>query len=386
MAKKKKTGLKVPTLSEIERKYGSSLRIQASSDSDLDLWVPSTFPALNYLMGGGCPWGKIVEIMGMESSGKTLAALNFAYVAQQLGGHVIWVDAEQSWTNQWAEENGINPEQVTLINDTQVEVISDAIADLSIYHRSRLTNNEPIVMVLDSIAALDCVDNINSKMVEAKADMGNRAKAIYKMLRIRNELLYKLGITQIYINQIRTKLNAGFGSDPTTTPGGAALAFYASIRLAFFGGKTMTIRDKGKDRKVGRYVTIRVIKNKVAPPRATISKAPVYFNKNYHEVGFDKYYGLDDVFLELGVVQKTTSGTYSYNGSNICRGEEKFKALLEENSKLRRELLKESKINTVSATRSKLKELTENLFPIDEDIEYESQQDLDEDGDPEEEY
>lgn len=384
MAKKKRVGLKVPSLSEIERKYGSALKIQASEDKDLDLWIPSTFPALNYLMGGGCPWGKIIEIMGMESSGKTLAALNFAHVAQQLGGHVIWVDAEQSWTNQWAEKNGINPEQVSLITDTQVEIISDAIADLSIYHRSRLVNNEPIVLVLDSIAALDCADNINSRMVEAKADMGNRAKAIYKMLRIRNELLYKLGITQIYINQIRTKLNAGFGSDPTTTPGGAALAFYASIRLAFFGGKTLTVRDKGKDRKVGRYVTIRVIKNKVAPPRATISKAPVYFNEHYHEVGFDKYFGLDDVFVELDIVQKSSTGTYTHNGSNLCRGEEKFKALLEEDSKLRRTLLKEAGINTVSTTRAKLKSLQENLFPIDDDIEYESQQETEDDTDGEE--
>ena len=245
MAKKKKVGVKVPTINEITKRYGSSLKISASEEEDLGLWIPSTFFSLNHLMGGGCPWGRIIEMMGMESSGKTLCALNFAYATQQLGGHVIWVDAEQAWTNDWAIQNGVNPDNVTILNDTQVEVISDAIADLAIYYRSKLTNNEPILVVVDSMAALDCAENINSKMIDSKADMGNRAKAIYKMFRIRNELLYKLGVTQIYINQLRKKLNAGFGQDDNTTPGGQALQFYASIRLAFFGGKTITIKSNG---------------------------------------------------------------------------------------------------------------------------------------------
>lgn len=378
MAKKKKVGVKVPTINEITKRYGSSLKISASEEEDLGLWIPSTFFSLNYLMGGGCPWGRIIEMMGMESSGKTLCALNFAYVTQQLGGHVIWVDAEQAWTNDWAIQNGVNPDNVTILNDTQVEVISDAIADLAIYYRSKLTNNEPILVVVDSMAALDCAENINSKMIDSKADMGNRAKAIYKMFRIRNELLYKLGVTQIYINQLRKKLNAGFGQDDNTTPGGQALQFYASIRLAFFGGKTITIKSKGKERKVGRYVTIRVIKNKVAPPRSTISKAPLYFNPDYHTVGFDRYFGLEDVFFENSVIDKNSAGTYSFNGSNLCRGEEKFRTLLESDDGLRRKLLRLANINTISTTKKKLKKLENNLFPVDGDIEYESQQDIEE--------
>lgn len=97
-------------------------------------------------------------------------------------------------------------------------------------------------------------------MVEGKAEMGGRAKALYKYFRIRSELFYRLGVTQIYINQLRTALNVGFGKDNTTTTGGAALKFYASIRAAFYSGKSITVKQNGKERKAGKLVTIRLIK------------------------------------------------------------------------------------------------------------------------------
>lgn len=371
---KKKTGLKVPTKNELLKKYGNMIQL-ASETKESGLWLPSTFFALNYTMGGGIPYGKILEIAGESSSGKSLIAYNFAYVCQQLGGKVIWVDAEQAWMNSWAKENGVDPEQVTVINDTRIEYISDAVADLALYLRSQLTHNEPILLVVDSIAAMDCSDNIDSKMIESRAEMGGRAKALYKFFRIRSEFFTKLGVTQIYINQLRTALNVGFGKDNTTTTGGAALKFYASIRLAFYAGKTLTVKVKGKERKAGKLVTIRIIKNKVAPPRPTISKCPVYFNPKFHEVGFDRYFGLDDVFVENDVLEKTTGG-FKLNGKMIARGEDSFHAKMEEDSKLRRTLLKAADINTLATTRKKLEELQENYYPVDDDLEYESQNDF----------
>jgi len=384
---KKKSGLKVLSSGQLNKKYGLALNLVASQIKEHGLHIPTRFLSFNYLVGFGLPYGKVIEFIGMESSGKTLAALDAAYCTQQLGGHVIWIDAEQCWQNSWAEQNGLNLEQVTVLSDTRIEVISDAIADLSIYLRSTLTHNEPILLVLDSVAATDCEDNINSTMVDSKADMGNRAKAIYKMLRIRNELLYKLGITQIYVNQIREKLNVGFGQmDNNTTPGGKGLAFYAAIRVAFFGGKTLTIKYKGKDRKTGRLVTIRVIKNKVAPPRATISKAPMYNNPKYHEVGFDRYFGLEDVLLELDVISKSNGGVYKYHGKVLCRGEEKFRQLLEDDPKLRRKLLEEANINTIKTTQKLIDGLEVNLFPVsDEDLEYEKHDEAEDDDDFEDE-
>lgn len=380
MAKKAKVGIKIPTSNEIAKKYGSMI-IKASETKESGLWLPSTFYMFNYTLGGGIPFGKILEIAGEESSGKSLIAYNFAYATQQLGGHVIWVDAEQSWMNSWAETNGIDPNKVTLIQDTRIEYIADAVADIAIYLRSQLVNNEPILLVMDSIAAMDCVDNIDAKMAEAKAEMGGRAKALYKYFRIRNELFYKLGVTQIYINQLRTALNVGFGKDNTTTTGGAALKFYASIRAAFYSGKSITVKQKGKERKAGKLVTIRLIKNKVAPPRPTISKCPVYFNPKFHEVGFDKCFGLEDVFVENDIIEKSSGGVYKYKGKTLARGEENFQKLLEEDDDLRRKLLRAADINTIGQTKKKLAKLTENLYPVDGDLEYQSIKDVDDEED-----
>lgn len=367
MAKNK---IKVPTKNELLKKYGDIVKL-ASDTKEVGLVLPSTFFALNYQMGGGIPYGKILEIAGEESSGKSLIAYNFAYATQQLGGHVIWVDAEQSWMNSWAKQNGVDPERVTVINETRIEYIADAVADLALYLRAQLTNNEPILLVLDSIAATDCSDNIDAKMTDAKAEMGGRAKALYKYFRIRNELFFRLGITQIYINQLRTALNVGFGKDNTTTTGGAALKFYASIRLAFYSGKTVTIKSKGKERKVGKLVTIRLLKNKVAPPRPTISKCPVYFNPKFHDVGFDRYYGLEDVLVENEVIEKSSGGVYKYKGKSLCRGEEKFTKLLEDDDELRRKLMRRADINTIGTVKKKLEAITSNQYPI-EGVEYES--------------
>ena len=168
---KGKVGLKVPSKNELLKKYGSSI-VLASETKETGLWLPSTFFALNYTFGGGIPFGKILEVAGEESSGKSLIAYNFAYSCQQLGGHVIWVDAEQSWMNSWAQTNGVDPERVTVVNDTRIENVADAVADLALYFRSQLIHNEPILLVIDSVAAMDCADNIDSKMTDAKAEIG----------------------------------------------------------------------------------------------------------------------------------------------------------------------------------------------------------------------
>ena len=382
MATKRKVGVKVPTQNEIMRKYGSLITV-ASETSEIGLRLPSTFYLFNDTIGGGVPFGKILEIVGEESSAKSLMAYNLAHVAQELGGWVIWIDAEQAWMNSWAEANGVDPSRVTVVNDTRIEVISDIIADLAIYHRSQLTHNEPILLVVDSIAALDCSDNIDAKMVDGKAEMGGRAKALYKYFRIRNELLYKLGITQVYINQMRTALNVGFGKDNTTSTGGAALKFYASIRLGFYAGKQITVKVKGKERRAGKVVTIRVLKNKVAPPKPSIKQCPVYFNPKYHEVGFDKYFGLADVMIENEIITRNGS-SYSFNGKVLCRGEENFNKLIAENDKLRRKLLRAAEINTIGTIKKKLAGISENLFPVDGEVSYESY-DSEEDEDAEEE-
>ena len=319
----------------------------------------------------------------------TLVAYDFAYCTQQLGGVVLLADAEQAFTNKWAEQNGLDLDRVLILRETSVEVISDWIAQYSLYWRSILTHNEPILVIIDSLASLDTSENINSQMTDSKADMGNRAKAIYKMFRIRSELLSKLGVTMICINQLRKNLKAGMFQNPDTTPGGQAMKFYASIRSGFYGSKTITEKHKGKEVKVGRYTSIRMEKNKIAPSRATISKAPMYYNPKYHDVGFDRYFGLGDILVEEEVLEKTSGGIYKYKGKTIARGDEKLQLVIEEDEKLRKRFIKACGINTITTTQKHLDDLKSkgiNLFPVDGNLDYESQSDDSEDEEEEEEF
>lgn len=361
MAKK----VKVPSLKEMQKKFPGFVIASENDDTHLP-WLPSRFHAFNYVLGGGIPYGKILELFGTESGGKTLMAYDFAYCCQYLGGVVLWADAEQSFTNDWAETNGLDLSRTVVYRETAIEKISDWVASMALYWRSKLTHNEPILLILDSVSALDTEANINSEMSDAKADMGNRAKAIYKYFRIRNEMLYSLGVTQIYINQLRSNLKAGMFENPDTTPGGAALKFYASQRIGLYGGKNLTKKINGKERKVGKVTSIRTMKNKVAPPRFTIKAAPLYNNPKYNDIGFDKLHFLDEVLLEEEIIEKSGGGVYRFGDKVIARGEEKFKATLAEDDELRRKLLRKAGINTLGATKKKLEKLTENLFPVSE--------------------
>lgn len=363
MAGRKK--IKIPTLREIQKKFPSQY-IAGEVDESKRPWLPTRFLAFNKVTGGGCPFGKIIELFGEESSGKSLMAYDFAYCCQYLGGIVLWVDAEQSFTNDWAKKNGLDLDKIVVYRSTSIEAISDWVANMALYWRSQLTHNEPILLVLDSVSALDTDINLNSEMLNASADMGNRAKAIYKYFRIRNEMLYSLGITQVYINQLRKNLKAGMFENPDTTPGGKALAFYASIRIGLYGGKQITKKIKGKERKIGRVTSIRTIKNKVATPGPTLKGSPLYNNSKYVDsIGFDRLHFLDEILIEEEIIEKTKSGTYSYKGKTLCRGAEKFAELLREDDDLRRKLIRKAGINTLGATKKLLESLNENLYPID---------------------
>lgn len=363
MAGRKK--IKIPTLREIQKKFPSQY-IAGEVDESKRPWLPTRFLAFNKVTGGGCPFGKIIELFGEESSGKSLMAYDFAYCCQYLGGMVLWVDAEQSFTNSWAEKNGLDLNKIVVYRSTSIEAISDWVANMALYWRNQLTHNEPILLVLDSISALDTDINLNSEMLNASADMGNRAKAIYKYFRIRNEMLYSLGITQVYINQLRKNLKAGMFENPDTTPGGKALAFYASIRIGLYGGKQITKKIKGKERKIGRVTSIRTIKNKVATPGPTLKGTPLYNNAKYVDsIGFDRLHFLDEILIEEEIIEKSKSGTYSFKGKTLCRGAEKFADLLKEDDNLRRKLIRKAGINTLGSTKKLLESISENLYPID---------------------
>lgn len=367
MAKKK--AFKKLSESALRKKWADSgLAKDIVVEPEKMLWIPSRFLALNDLMGGGAPYGKIIEIFGEESSGKSLAAFDFGYSTQRLGGMVLWADSEYAFTRQWALANGLNLEQVELFQSKAIEEISDWVVDMGTFYRSQLVNNEPILFVLDSVAACDTLDNLNSPQVDRKAEMGNRAKAMDTFLRSRNNIFEKLGITVILINQLRRKIGASQFEDPDTTPGGAAAKFYASIRLGFYGGKSLTGKINGKDERLGRVTSIRVKKNKIAPPKPTIKGAKVYFHPEYTEgVGFDKYFALPDILERRNVLKrKKGSSRYFMKGKekSLAAGEESLLKLIREDGKIRRKLIKESGINTISTTRAQIEAIQENLYPV----------------------
>lgn len=363
MIKKKEVKKAGSVLSDaaIAKKYaGSGFANEIAILPEDSLWIPSRNIYLNYTMGGGIPYGKICEIFGGESSGKSLVAMDFAYAAQYLGGIVLWNDAEQSFDPNWAIQNGLDLSRIIIYNQTSIEKISDWAADVVTTWRSKLVNNEPILLVTDSTAALDCEANINSVQTDAKAEMGNRAKAIYKYLRIRNQLFAELGITVIFINQLRKKVGVTMFEDPDTTPGGDAMKFYASQRLAFFQKKQITVGNKDNKIWIGNEVSVRMKKNKVAPPRPTFT-TEIYFAAEHDKVGFSKYHNLALLMEKTGVVtRKPGSSVYYYRDEVIAKGEDAFQALLEKDEALRKKLLRKSGVNTLSKTKARLDKLAES--------------------------
>jgi recombination protein RecA len=365
MAIKKK--FKIKTEAELQKKYGSGVSASARL-KEMGLWLPSSVISVNLATGGGILYGRILELFGQESSGKTMLAQDFAKVTNSLGGVSLWVDAERCYSEAWAKELGIDTENLYLYEDNTIENIADWIRDMVYFHRSRLLNNEPILLVVDSMAALESQQQMQIEFSDAKAEMGNRAKAIYRMLRVLNPVLTDLGVCSIFVNQLRQKVGAGMFEDPDTTPGGSAMKFYASIRLGVYGGKAIKAKIKGVEKKVGRTGSLRVKKNKLAPPADSI-KYEMYNNSKYADrpLGFDKYFGLLDTLLEEGVVNKTSKNSPKiyYKETVIANGKDDFDRVLREDTVIRRKLLKELDVNTPSKLRKLLSSLNENFFKVD---------------------
>lgn len=362
MAKVKKAAGIILSDKELLKKYKSGIASTICLSSDQTLQLPSRILPLNYQLGGGVSYGKIIEAYGQESSGKSLMAMDFVAAAQSLGGVGLWADAEGTFTGYWAEQNGLDLDKLYLLpNENAVEIISDWQADMIITARSKLLNNEPIVLVVDSTAALECFENINSSQSESKAEMGNRAKAIYKMFRMRNNLYSRYGVIPFYINQLRQKVGASKFEDPDTTPGGAAMKFYASYRLGLYTGKQ--IKGGPYDERIGQNVHIRVKKNKMAPPKPTLH-TQVFFDSEFTgTLGYHRYIGLPEIFQREGVLKKKGS-IWLYKDKTIAKSEEKLLRVLEEDEELRRKLIKRSGINTISKTRAKLESIGKNLYPV----------------------
>lgn len=371
---KKKGSAKLLTKSNLDTKYGDV--VYTPSDEKRLVaqrpWLPSRSLGVNLHLGGGIPYGKVLEEFGYESTGKTILAIDFAVACQALGGHVLWCDAEQAMGYEWLESNGIDLDGISINKSTSIELFSDWVRDSVLYHRARLVNNEPILLVCDSIAGMDTDENMDRDFMNSKAEMGNRAKAWSSFYRVRVPFLAKYGVCTIMINQVRKKLNVSMFESDQTTPGGESHRFFASQRLGLIRStqvkgyrnkRGVFKEDKSKGVKVGQNIILRTEKNKVAPPQPSV-KTRVYFSDvatGY--IGFDRYLGILPALVDEGILDYKAA-RYYHKGKMIAHGEEAMVNLINNDAKLRKKLLKYSTINTISKTRALLADIETNLYPV----------------------
>ena len=303
-------------LSQIEKMHGKgSIMRLGANDQSMDVEAISTGSlGLDIALGiGGLPRGRVVEIYGPESSGKTTLSLQVVAEAQKTGGICAFVDAEHALDPVYARKLGVKVEDLLISQpDTGEQALE--IADTLV--RSGAID----VLIVDSVAALTPKAELEGEMGDMQPGM--QARLMSKALRKLTASISKSGTMVIFINQIRMKIGVMFGN-PETTTGGNALKFYASVRL--------DIRRIGqiKDREevVGNQTRVKVVKNKVAPPFKQVE-----FDIMYGE-GISKMGELVDLGSKVGIVEKS-GAWFSYDGNRIGQGRENAKAFLKENPKI----------------------------------------------------
>jgi recombination protein RecA len=317
------------TMDKIDKDFGKGSVMLMGEKGVTEQEVISTGSiGLDVALGiGGLPKGRVVEIYGPESSGKTTLAIHVIAEAQKKGGMCAFIDAEHAFDSTYAQKLGVDIDNL-LISQPDYGEQALEIAD-------RLILSGALdVVVIDSVAALVPKGELEGEMGDSK--MGLQARLMSQALRKLTATINKTNTVCIFINQLREKIGVMFGN-PETTTGGNALKFYASVRLDI--RRLAQIKDG--DEVIGNHIKVKVVKNKVAPPFRQAE-----FDIVYGE-GISKVGEIIDMGVELGVVQKSGSW-FSYNGDKLGQGRESVKTLLIDNPAMAEEL--EAKI------RAKIKE------------------------------
>lgn len=312
-------------LTQIERSYGKGSIMKLGQKEVQNIEAVSTGSiAIDWALGiGGFPKGRIIEIYGPESSGKTTLALSTLAEAQKSGGNCAFIDAEHALDPVYAEKLGLNLDEL-VISQPDTGEQSLEIADTLV--RSGAVD----VIVIDSVAALVPRAELEGDMGDSH--MGLQARLMSQALRKLTGSVAKTNCIVIFINQIRMKLGVMFGS-PETTTGGNALKFYASIRVDI--RKSTAIKDK--DEVIGNITKVKIVKNKVAPPFRAVEVEIMYGE------GVSKLGEIIDLGVREEIVEKSGSW-YSYNNERIGQGKENVKSFLKENQAMADEI--EEKIRT----------------------------------------
>ena len=306
-------------LLDIEKQFGKGAIMKLGDDTHNEIAVsPSGSLPLDLALGvGGYPKGRIIEIYGPESSGKTTFALHAIAEIQKAGGRAAFIDAEHALDPVYAKNLGVNINELLL---SQPDTGEQALEICEALVRSEAIN----IVVIDSVAALVPQAEIEGEMGDSH--VGLQARLMSQALRKLSGTINKTNTIAIFINQLREKVGVMFGN-PETTPGGRALKFYSTIRMDVRRSEQI----KQGDSVIGNKTTVKIVKNKVAPPFKTAVVEIMYGE------GVSRVSEIIDLGVEAGIIDKS-GAWYSYNGEKLGQGKETVKALLKENDKLRDEL------------------------------------------------
>ncbi|MBA9079693.1 recombinase RecA [Rufibacter quisquiliarum] len=315
------------TIDKLDKAYGKGTVMKLSDNQVVDVGAISTGSlGLDIALGiGGLPRGRVVEIYGPESSGKTTLTMHAIAEAQKQGGIAAFIDAEHAFDKTYAEKLGIDTENLLIAqpdNGEQALEIADHL----------ISSGAIDIIVIDSVAALVPKGELEGDMGDSK--MGLQARLMSQALRKLTGTINKTNCLCIFINQLREKIGVMFGN-PETTTGGNALKFYASVRLDI---RRIGQIKEGADNITGNRTKVKVVKNKVAPPFKVVE-----FDIMYGE-GISKVGEILDLGVELNIIQKSGSW-FSYNGDRLGQGRDAVKQLLLDNEELMQDI--ETKIRAL---------------------------------------
>lgn len=306
-------------LLDIEKQFGKGAIMKLGGQEHMEIDVTSSGSlALDIALGvGGFPKGRIIEIYGPESSGKTTFALQAIASVQKEGGRAAFIDAEHALDPIYAKNLGVDINELLL---SQPDTGEQALEICEALVRSEAVN----IIVIDSVAALVPQAEIDGDMGDSH--IGLQARLMSQALRKLSGTISKTKTTAIFINQLREKVGVMFGN-PETTPGGKALKFYATIRLDVRRGEQI----KAGDQIIGNKTNIKVVKNKVAPPFKTATVDIMYGE------GVSREGEVIDIAADLNIIDKS-GAWYSYKGEKIGQGKENVKLTLKDNKELMKDL------------------------------------------------
>jgi len=310
-------------IAQIEKQFGKGAIMRLGETTRLDIEaLPTGIFLLDKALGvGGVPRGRVVEIFGPESSGKTTLTLTVIAQTQKNKGISAFVDAEHAFDPTYAKTIGVNLEELLVSQPDTGEQALEIVETL-------VRSNAVDLIVVDSVAALAPRAEIEGEMGEAQ--IGLQARLMSQALRKLTAAISKSKTCVIFINQIREKIGVMFGS-PEVTPGGRALKFYSSVRIDL--RKIATITDSS-GKVIGARIKAKIVKNKVAPP----------FKEAVFEIRYDEgvsyEVSLIDAALETGIIKKSGSW-FSYKDKNLAQGKEALRKVLKEDTRLKEEIEKE---------------------------------------------